>query len=66
MVLRAEEELAKTLQRLQRRRLYFSSETDRLGKYFFMLEKSCSQNKNNISKVAESRKVNVTRVCDVW
>ena len=45
MVLGAQEELEEILQRTQSAWMYYSSEKDRLEKYFFMFEKSGSQNK---------------------
>ena len=65
MVLRAEEELVKTLQRAQRRQVYFSSQTDRLEKYFFMFKKSILKNKNWFQTATEQRKGN-SRVVDVF
>ena len=48
MVLGAQEELDQILQRTQSAwmYMYYSSEKDRLEKYFFMFEKSGSQNRN--------------------
>ena len=58
IVLRAQEELEETLQRTQSAWMYYSSEKDRLEKYFFMFEKSGSQNKKPVLKsdrIAQSR-----------
>ena len=58
MVLGAQEELDEILQRTQSAWMYYSSEKDRLEKYFVMFEKSGSQNRKHVLKsdrIAQSR-----------
>ena len=64
MILGAQEELEEILQRTQSAWMYYSSEKDRLEKYFFMFEKSGSQNKKHVLKsgrIAQSKR----DTCDI-
>ena len=67
MVLWAQEELEEILQRTQSAWMYYSSEKDRLEKYFFMFEKSGSQNKKHVLKsgtIAQSKR-DTSVTCDI-
>ena len=67
MVLGAQEELEEILQRTQSAWMYYSSEKDRLEKYFFMFEKSGSQNKKHVLKsgrIAQSKR-DTSVTCDI-